>query len=159
MDFSFCQFPDQPCLDRTEQHFPILRFFSGTFYMIQDPFQFRSGKIGINDQSCLLSDLICQPLFFQSVTILGSSSALPYDCRTDRFSGCPVPYDNRLSLIRNSNCCNIFRFGTDLAHCLYRNSKLCGPYLVRIVLHPARFWKILCKFLLCKTLDLTLFIK
>ena len=77
----------------------------------------------------------------------------------DRLACMFIPDDRRLSLIRNSDRRNIRGFRADLAHRLYRHTKLTGPYLIRIVLHPARLRKYLLELPLRHAADLALCVK
>ena len=78
MNFPFCQFPDQPGIYCSKEKFPILRTLSGTFYMIQDPFQFRSGKIGVRNQTGFFRTNSDMPSF----SIFSIISAVLRHCHT-----------------------------------------------------------------------------
>ena len=127
--------------------------------MIQYPLDLRPGKIGVNDQSCLLPEKLRKALVFQRIAELGRPPALPYDRMIYGLSCILIPYDHRLSLIRDADCGNILGINADLIHRLNRYPQLGGPYLVRIMLHPSWFRKILGKFLLCHAAYLSLFIE
>ena len=65
----------------------------------------------------------------------------------------------RLTLVCDTDCCDIFCFCIDHIHCFYRNTKHTCPDLICIMFYPARFWEILCEFSLCHTAHLTFLIK
>ena len=159
MDSSSCQLPDQPCFNSTEQKLSPLCPLSGTFHIIQDPFHLGCGKISINDKSCFLTEFLLQTFFLQAVTVFCCSSALPHDGMIHRLTGIFVPDDGCLSLIRDTDRRDILCCGLNLIHCLSGNGKLSRPDLTCIVLHPARLRKMLDKFLLCHTADLSVFVK
>ena len=159
MDSSLGQFPDQPCLYRAKKQLSVLCSFSCTFYIIQYPFYLCCRKISINNKTCFLTEFLLQTFCFQAVTVLRSSSALPYDCVIHRLPRILIPHNGSFSLICNTNRCDIFRRRLDLIHCLSGNRKLCGPDLTCIMLHPSRFWKMLDKLLLRHTADPSVFIK
>ena len=127
--------------------------------MIQDPFDLRPGKIGVDQQAGLLPEELRKALVFQRIAELGRPPALPHDCMIDGLTCILIPYDHRLSLIRDADRGNILRIYADLIHRLNRYPQLGGPYLVRIMLHPSWFWEILGKFLLCHAAYLSLFIE
>ena len=159
MNSSLGQLPDQPGLHGTKQKLSLLCSFAGTLHIIQDPFYLGGRKIRINNKSCFLTEFFFQSPRFQAVTVLRSSSALPYDCVIHRLPRILIPHNGSFSLICNTNRCDIFRRRLDLIHCLSGNRKLCGPDLTCIMLHPSRFWKMLDKLLLRHTADPSVFIK
>ena len=97
--------------------------------------------------------------FLQTVTILRSSAALPYDCMMDRLSCLFVPDDGCLSLVRNTDCCNVLCFCPNHVHCFNGYTKHTCPDLICIMFNPARFREILCEFPLCNAAHFSFFIE
>ena len=64
MNLTLCQFPDQPCLHGSEEQLASLGSLSGAFNVVEQPFSFRSGEVGVDHQSCLLAEGINQSLGF-----------------------------------------------------------------------------------------------
>ena len=159
MNSSLGQLPDQPGLHGTKQKLTLLCSFAGTLHIIQDPFYLGGRKIRIDNKSCFFSEFIGKSFFLQTVTILRSSAALPYDCMINRLSRILIPDNGGLSLIGDTDRCNILCRCLNLVHSLSGNRKLCGPDLTCIMLYPSRFWKMLDKLLLCHTADPSAFIK
>ena len=159
MNFPFCQFPDQPGIYCSKEKFPILRTLSGTFYMIQDPFQFRSGKIGVRNQTGFLSNQLWHAVFFHLLNHISCSATLPYNCRINRLSCLLIPHNRSLSLIRDSDSVNILCIYTDLTHGFCSHWNLGGPDFLRIMFHPAWLRVILFVLFLCYAAHISLFIK
>ena len=159
MDRPFGQFPDQPGLHGSKQQVSPLCPFSGSLYMIQDPFYLGSGKICVDHKPRFLLKCLGKTFFFQTVTIFRGPSALPYNGIVYRLSGILIPYNRRLSLIGDPDCRNICRRSMNLIHRLSCHRKLSRPDFPRIMLHPAGLWKILGKFLLCHAADFPFFIE
>ena len=159
MHRSLRQFPDQPGLNRSEKEFPTFRLFSCTLYIVQNPFYFGRRKIGIDHETCLLTEFLCESLFLEGVAVLGSSAALPDDCMINGISGILIPYNCRFSLIGNSDRRNIRSLRTDHIHGFHRYAKHTRPDFIRIMLHPARLRKVLMELALCYTAHFTFFIK
>ena len=69
MNSTLGQLPDQPGFHGTEEKFSLLRPFTCTFHIIQDPFHFGCGKIRINNKSCFLTEFLLKALCLQTVTV------------------------------------------------------------------------------------------
>lgn len=98
------QAPDEPGVYRTEHELPLIGTVACPRYMIENPFDFRSTEIGIDNQACLLANHIGETLIFQLVAITRRAAILPHDCIVDRFLGIQVPNDCRLALKWESFC-------------------------------------------------------
>ncbi len=153
------QLPDQPRLHRAEQQLSGLRLLSGALHIVQDPFDLRRREIGVDDKPRLFPEFIRQSLLLQAVCILRCAAALPHDGIVDRSSRFLIPYHHRLPLVRDPDRRNIRRRGIDVRHRLSRHLVLCRPDLIRVMLHPSRFRKILRKLLLRHAAHIPLFVK
>ena len=60
VNFAAGQTPNQPGIDGTEQQFPFCSTFTSSGNMIQDPFDLRRTEIGIDNQTCFLTNHIGQ---------------------------------------------------------------------------------------------------
>ena len=70
-----------------------------------------------------------------------------------------IPYDRRLSLVRNSNGGDILCRRPYHIHRFHRDSHLACPDLIGIVFYPAWLWKILLKLPLGDAAHLTSLVK
>ena len=52
------QFPQEPCIDGAKEEIAIFCFISCAFNIIQQPFNFGAGKIGVNYQAGFLRKLL-----------------------------------------------------------------------------------------------------
>ena len=156
---AFRQFPDQPGLYCTKEQFSALGTFSCFRNVVENPADLCSGEISIKYKAGFLTELFCQSFFLQRIAEFSSTTTLPDDCVADRIAGIFIPYDRCLALVRDTDCSDVRRFCADDVHSLHSNSEHACPDLVRIVLNPARFRKMLCEFSLCDAADFPFFIK
>ena len=159
MDSALCKFPDKPCFNRSEKKPSGFRLFSCPRNMIENPFQFGCAEIRIDQKPGLFPDFLAVSLCLEAVAVFCGSPALPYDGMINRLSRILIPDNGGLSLIGDTDRCNILCRCLDLVHSLSGNRKLCGPDLTCIMLYPSRFRKMLDKLLLCHTADPSAFIK
>ena len=145
---SLGQVPHQPGVHSAEQKLSVLCHLARALHVLQNPADFRCGKISVRNQSRPFPDHFVKTVLFERVDLIRCPPALPYNRRINRFSGLFRKTDRRLTLIRNANCRNIVRLRADLSHRLDRYGKLGRPDFHRIVLYPARLGIILCKLFL-----------
>ena len=145
---SLGQVPHQPGVHSAEQKLSVLCHLARALHVLQNPADFRCGKISVRNQSRPFPDHFVKTVLFERVDLIRCPPALPYNRRINRFSGLFRKTDRRLTLIRNANCRNIVRLRADLPHRLDRYGKLGRPDFHRIVLYPARLGIILCKLFL-----------
>ena len=149
MDLSSGQFPHEPCLHGSEQQLPALCAFPCIGNIFQDPAKFRARKISVEYKSGLFAEPAHQSLGFQIVAVLRGPAALPHDGGTDRFSVLLIPYDGRLTLVRDADRRDILRGRPNGLHRFDRNGQLRCPDLVCVVLNPSGMRIILLKLALC----------
>ncbi len=159
MHLSAGETPDEPGFNGAEQKFSVLRLAAGPVNIIQNPLELRGRKIGIDDQSGLLTELFCQPLGLQRVTVFTGAPTLPDNGRTNRLPRLLVPNHCGFPLIGDADGGNVVCTHAQLIHRRQGHAQLCGPDFISIMLHPARFGKVLCKLLLCHTAHFPRFIK
>lgn len=99
MYFASGQAPDEPRVYRPEHELPLIGTVACPRYMIENPFDFRSTEIGIDNQACLLANHIGETLIFQLVAITRRAAILPHNRIVYRFLGIQVPNDCRLALV------------------------------------------------------------
>ena len=157
MHFSLGQLVDQPAVHGPEAEISLLRHLPGTFDMIQNPADFRTGKIRIDNEPRLLLEYInnFRAVHSQIFCEISGTAALPDNCVADRLPGSAVPQNCCFTLIRNANCRNFLWRGINLPHRFTRYLQLTLPDLIGIMLHPARLREVLHEFLLRHTADFT----
>ena len=153
------QFPYQPGLDCSEKKIATLRLLPRSRYVIQDPFDLRSGKISIYHKTGFLAKTLSKTFGFEGITVLGGSATLPDDRMIDRIPGVLVPDNCGLTLVGDADCSNVGGFRADHIHGFYCYSKHACPDLIRVMLHPARLWEVLVKFTLCYAAHFTFFVE
>ena len=159
MHGSFCQIPNQPCINRSEQQFSCFRSRSDSFHIIENPGNFTRRKISVRNQSCFLPNHLFIPLRLQRINHFRRAPALPYNRMINRFSCFLIPDDCRFALIRNPDSRNVLRGHTDIRHRLRHNCHLRRPDFPRVMLHPTRLRIDLRKFFLCHAANRAFFIE
>jgi hypothetical protein len=79
---------------------------------------------------------------------VGGAAILPYNGIVNGLARLSIPYNYRLTLIRDTYCGNIFSTDIHLGDSFCRYTRLTRPYFVRIMLDPSRFREDLLEFLL-----------
>src|SRR3954468_9393451 len=134
MNGSACQIPYQPAIYGTKSKYSLFCTFTCTCHIIQQPFYFGGGEIGVDDQSCFLLYRFAITRFFQFITVTGSPAVLPDNCVMNRFTGSPVPNYSRFALVSDTNSGNITWSKSRFYHCFCSHTYLRRPYLGRIML-------------------------
>src|SRR6185295_16933406 len=97
----------------------------------------------IEQQARLLMDHWLPAIRSKASTHIRRAAILPHDRPMDRLSGRPVPNNNRLTLIRNSNGCQIGPLHARLGERLAGHISLARPNLFGVVLDPPGLRKML----------------
>src|ERR1044072_1365326 len=129
------QLIDEPTFHCAGRKLPSLRPRSGARNMIEQPFQFRRGKIRIEKQSRPRAALRFLSRVLQFPAALRRAPVLPDDGVVQWPARLSVPENRRLALIGDAESCNLCRrnaFG-----CSPAAPDRCLPYLFGIVLDPA----------------------
>lgn len=86
-------------------------------------------------------------------------AALPNDGVAHRLTGVFIPHNGRFPLVGDANGGNVCGAGTNTGKRLPGNGQLSFKNFIRIVLHPARLWENLGKFLLRHGADIPRLVK
>ena len=143
---ALCEFPNQPCLHGSEEKLAPFGALPHPLDMVENPRKLGCRKIGVQHKPGLLTDSV--RMRRKTVTVIDGPAALPHDGAIHRATGLAVPYNRRLTLVRDSDGVNLLRRDSGLAHRLNRNAELRRPKFHRIVLNPARLRIILRNLLL-----------
>ena len=159
VDAALGQLPDEPGIDRAEQQLAALCFFARAVHIVQQPFDLRPRKIGVEHKSSRFFDIILQPARGQLVTDGRGAAALPDDGVVDGAARRLIPDDGRLTLVRNADGCNVVYINTGLRDDLHHDTVDAGVDLHWIVLDPAGGGIVLRKFLLRDGDDVLILVK
>ena len=161
MDAALCQLVNEPAVNGSESQLTSSRELPRTLDVIEHPSDLRPGKIRIQHKPCLLPESIdcVRHIHLQVLREISRPAALPHDGVTDRLPGLPVPENRRLALIGDTDRRNVLILCLNIRHRLPSDIQLCLPDFICVVLNPARVRKILCKFLLRHTADMSLLVK
>src|ERR1044072_1680991 len=140
--------PYQPCIYGAEGQLSLLRTFSCTRYVIEDPFHFGAGEVGVYHEACFLPDHFFVAGGFQAIAIISGTAVLPYDSVMNRFTGFTVPYDRCLPLVGDADGGNMPAFQSGFGNGFCGYAYLAAPDLSGIMFHPSRLRKELCEFFL-----------
>ncbi len=134
-------------------------FLARAFHIVQNPVYFSTGKIGINNQSCIFFYISFQTTRFQFITKACSTSVLPHNGVTDGLSRFSIPYNGSFTLVGDTNGSNFSGLNICFSHRFTSHFYLRLPYFIRIVLYPAWLRENLSKLALCYGNDISIFIK
>ena len=105
--------------------------------MIEQPRQFGGGKIGVEQQPGAFADHRLVPCGAQGGAGVGGAAVLPDNRVVDRLTGVTVPHNGGFALVGDADGGDVggldARLGDGAAH----NGNDRGPYLLRIMFHPA----------------------
>ena len=99
MRLALGEHPDQPAVHGSEAQLAGLGPLPCTRHVLQYPAYFGGAEIGVDDESRLLANLVGQPLFLETVAVLGSAAVLPYYGVVHRLRSLRIPYNGRLALV------------------------------------------------------------
>ena len=103
MSLAAREFPNQPCINRTEEQIALFCLFTGTFNFIENPFDFRCGEISINQKTSLVLDLIHKALFLQVLSNRRRLTGLPNDGIVHRTTRVLIPDNCRFTLVGDTD--------------------------------------------------------
>ena len=135
--FSVRQFPHKIRIHRTKQQFAFFRPHPLRICFIQNPFDFRRGKIRVGNQPRFFAYAFPCARFYDLFDPLRRASALPYDGVIHGLTRRLFPHDRGFALIRDADRSDVLHGNPAFRDRLHHYSVLAGPYIHRIVLHPA----------------------
>ena len=100
---SLSHFPYQPGVNGAEQQLAAGSAFTGAFNVVEDPFQFGTGEVGVNHQAGVVTDVLFHPVFLQLFTDVSSTAALPHNRVVNRLAGFFFPHDGGFTLVGNTD--------------------------------------------------------
>ena len=115
--------------------------------MIEDPPDLGSGEIRVQEQARLVAKCLFRTRLFQGLAGFRCTAILPDDRAMDGNARFAVPYHGRFPLVRDPDASDVPRLRAGLHHRLLHHIPLRRPDLPRVMLHPARFRKVLIEFL------------
>ena len=140
--------PYKPRIDRTEQQLSLGGTLARPGDVVQNPLDLRSAEVGVDNETRLAAYHLRYALALEFVAIVRRTAILPYDGIVDRLLGIRIPHDRRLALVRDADTGNVESVYVQRGDGLGYNRCLRRPYLVRVVLDPARARKYLSELLL-----------
>ena len=115
MHAAFRQLPQQPRIHSPERQLSFARPLLCALDVLQNPLQFGGRKVRIQNESRFPANHPIGLLPAKLVTDVSGAAILPNDRIADRIP-CPSIPDNRcLTLIRNSDCCNLARIDLSIS--------------------------------------------
>ena len=149
------QIPHEPGINGAEGEFAAIGSFARAGNMIEEPANFASRKVGIDDEAGLVLNQFGLSGFLQAFAEIGGSAILPDDGVMNRGASLAIPNDSGFALIGDAKSRDIitgeFGFGENITG----DSELGVPDFAWVVLNPAGFGEDLLKFLLGDRMDLT----
>ena len=142
------EIPDEPRVNRAERELTRLGSGARTFHVLQDPLHLRGGEVSVDYETRLAADQAIQLPRSQAIADARGAAVLPDDGVADRVSCGAIPDDGGLALVGDSDGGDVSRADICLRECLRRHTRLSGPDVARVVLHPAWFGENLSELLL-----------
>ena len=146
--FAAAQLPHEPRIYRTGKDLSVFRAFTHAFDVVQNPFDFRTGKIRVGKQARFFADHVPLSRQHQFIGEFGRSAALPYDGAVHGLSRHLIPQYDRFPLIRYADSRNLPFFYAGAPHGFSEYRKLTQKQFFGIVFDPAGLRIILIEFLL-----------
>ena len=140
--------PQQKAVDRSEGEPPGARRLARARHVVEQPGNFRSREIRIEQQPGGCRDRGLVAGLAQRRAGVRGAPVLPDDGVVDRPAGRPVPDDRRLALIGDPDRRDVLRAGPRFRHGGAHGRERARPDLLRIVLDQARRRIVLGEFLL-----------
>ena len=106
------QFVNQPGVDCAEKDFAFFSFFAHAFHIVQNPFDFCAGEVGVYYQAGAFLDVFVKAAGNKTVTDVSCAAALPYDSIVNRASCGFVPQNCGFALVCDADTCNFSRVDT-----------------------------------------------
>src|SRR5665647_788334 len=121
------ELPDQPTVNRAKGEFAVDRLLACSAHVIQNPFEFGAGEIGIYQQACFGLDRCRQAALAQSDAGRLSAAVLPDDRVVDRQPRLAVPNYGSFTLVSDANGNYVARLNAGFGQRLARGSELGAP--------------------------------
>ena len=100
--------PDKPGFNSTEKKLTCLGKSLYTGNVVDNPLDFCSREVCVNNKTCVVLDVIAKLLvFLDFFAHISSSSALPNDCIVYGLTGCSIPEDCCFSLVGDADTRNV----------------------------------------------------
>jgi hypothetical protein len=131
------QTPQQEAIDCPAGELPALRSLPSTGNVIEYPGDLGRGKVWIEKQAGTFPNQRFGALLTQPCALFRCSAILPHYGSVDRFAGCAVPDDHRLTLVGDTECGDALGSVSGSEH-LACDCNCALPDLLGVMLDPAR---------------------
>jgi hypothetical protein len=135
--------PQQERIDGAEGEFAALRLRPRARHVVEEPGDLGGGEIGIEYQPGACGDFCFAARILERAAHVGGAPILPHDGVVDRLAGGAIPHQRGLALVGDADRRNVARRETRLADRLAAGRQHAAPKVLRIVLDPAGFRKVL----------------
>ena len=142
------QVPNQPAVDGAKGELTACCPLSSTCYMVEDPADLGAREVGVDFQSCALSDVCGLPVCPQLIAEVGGAPVLPDDGVVDGLAGGAVPDHGGFPLVGDADGSDVGHGQSGFGNGLAGGGQLTRQDVLWVVFHPARLGKVLRKFLL-----------
>ena len=107
MSLAAREFPNQPGINGTKEQVALFCLFAGTFHLVENPFDFRSGEISVNQKTSLVLNLIHKAFFLQVFSNGSRLAGLPNDSIVHRTARVLIPYNRSFALVGDTDSSDI----------------------------------------------------
>ena len=127
----------QKAVHGAEAQLPVLRPVARTVDAVKQPFELRSGKVRVRNQSRAVADGVAQTVLLQALDQRRGAAALPHDRVVQRPARLSFPQKRRLALVGDAHGQNVRRVDPRLLHRRAQRVQLTFVNVLRVVLDPA----------------------
>ena len=142
------QAPEKKRIDSAERKLAVFCHLARIRYLIQNPGELGRREIRIEAQSRLGDNGFFRTLVFEFPAVIGGSPILPNNGPVHTLAGIAMPDQRCLTLVGDSDSGDLIQTCAALLQGFLGDTEDRAPYFFGVVLHPARLWIFLGKFLL-----------
>ena len=132
------QLPDEPGVYGAEQQAAGLRLFPGALHMVQNPFDFGGGKVGVNQKAGALLNVIHQlRVLHQLLADAGGAAALPHNGVVNGQARLLVPHNGGFPLVGDADAGDLLPVDIQPGEGFHQHAVLGHVDVGGVVLYPA----------------------
>src|SRR6185437_3006505 len=136
----------KPGIDRPEHGPALVSALAQPLDVVEQPLDLRTREVGIEDEAGACAHETFPTAGTQLLAAIGGAPVLPHDRPVQRLAGGGVPHAHRLALVGYPDGHELALANFGVVQRLAGHGMCHLPYLVGIVLHPARLREVLREF-------------
>jgi len=154
MQCATSQVPNEPRINGAEGEFTTVGLFASAGNVIEEPANFASGKVGVDDEAGFVLYQFGLAGFFQAFAKIGGAAVLPDYGVINGGASLAIPNDGGFALVGDAESGDVFAGEFGRGKDVTGDLELGSPDFTRVVLNPAGLGEDLLEFLLGDGMDL-----